>query len=380
MIIMANKIHLAILFGGKSAEHEVSLESARSIIDAVDREKYEVILIGIDKMGRFYVGESAKVILEGTSSDPSSLKSEDHVAWIPDTIKGHLIYLSTRKSAGHVDVVFPALHGPYGEDGTIQGLLKLVHVPFAGADVLGSAVGMDKDVMKRLLRDSGIPVPDFVVLNKKVYDRDYQGKVEVSGEKMTFDDLGTCLGLPFFVKPANLGSSVGITRVSSEEMFEKAVNEAFQYDHKILAEENIRGREIECSVMGNDDPFASVPGEVISRHDFYSYDAKYVDDHGADLVIPAQLSEYETSQIQKLAVQTFRVTCCKGMARVDFFLRENGDIIINEINTIPGFTKISMYPKLWDASGISFTELIDRLVALALERFEDDRKLKTTFK
>ena len=366
---MPDKIRLGILFGGKSAEHEVSLQSARSIIAAVDKEKYEVILIGIDKKGRFFAGKSARVLLNATDSDSVSPETEDCVMYVPAGKTGQLVRLSDGNSLGPIDVIFPVLHGPFGEDGTVQGLLKLANVPFVGADILGSAIGMDKDVMKRLMRDGGIPIPDFMVLHQKKRARG----------RITFDDVRARLSLPFFIKPANLGSSVGIARVTSEKTFEKAVEDAFRYDHKILAEEYIRGREIECSVLGNNDPIVSVPGEVIPRRDFYSYEAKYVDEKGADLIIPAQLTESEVSRIQKLAIETFKVLCCKGMARVDFFIRENGDIIVNEINTIPGFTKISMYPKLWETSGISFTELIDRLVRLAIERFEEDRKLKTSY-
>jgi D-alanine-D-alanine ligase len=258
-------------------------------------------------------------------------------------------------------------HSPFGEDGTVQGLLRLLDVPFVGASVLGSAAAMDKDVTKRLLRDARIPIAKFLA-----FDRSFVGKID-------FDDVRRQLGQPVFVKPANLGSSVGINTADDGGQFERAIEQAFEYDNKILVEECIRGREIECSVLGNDSPIASVPGEIIPRHDFYSYEAKYIDEEGAVLEIPAKLEDQTIHQVQDLAIRTFKALCCEGMARVDFFLTENAQVVVNELNTIPGFTKISMYPKLWEASGIPYTELIDRLIQLALERFEKEKKLKTSF-
>ena len=258
------------------------------------------------------------------------------------------------------------MHGPFGEDGTIQGLLKLANLPFVGASVLGSAVGMDKDVMKRLMRDSKIPIARFITLTCTMKDQ------------ADFKDVEKQLGLPFFVKPANLGSSIGISRVSDQGEFIQAIDNAFQFDNKIVIEEYIKGREIECSVLGNDDPVASLPGEIIPQGVFYSYKAKYVDENGARLEIPAKIGEHLTDQVMKLAVKTFRVLCCEGMARVDFFIKENNEIIVNEINTIPGFTKISMYPGLWEKSGIPYSELIDRLIQLALERHKKESRLITS--
>lgn len=273
--------------------------------------------------------------------------------------------LDTHQSERSIDVVFPILHGPFGEDGTIQGLLKLANVPFVGASVLGSAVGMDKDVMKRLLREAEIPIGKFLTFKEK--------------DIPTYEEAVKNLGLPLFVKPANMGSSVGVSKVREKKDFDKAVWEAFKYDRKILIEEGIKGREIECSVLGNDNPIASIPGEVIPNHDFYSYEAKYIDKDGATLEIPAKLSNEIIKKIQILTVKTFKTLSCEGLGRIDFFLKENGDILVNEINTIPGFTSISMYPKLWEASGISYTELIDRLIQLALERFKKEKKLKTSY-
>ena len=265
-----------------------------------------------------------------------------------------------------VDVVFPVLHGPFGEDGTVQGLLKLANLPFVGAGVLGSAVGMDKDVMKRLLRDAGIPVAKFMVFDS------------ASKNDTGFRRLRRQLGLPMFVKPANLGSSVGISKVAGPGEFSRAVKEAFRYDNKILVEESISGREIECAVLGNERPRASVPGEIITGHKFYSYDAKYLDDQGARLVIPAALPAALTRQIQKMSVRVFKILCCSGMARVDFFLRGRDEIFVNEINTIPGFTAISMYPKMWRASGLSYSRLIDQLIRLALQTFRAEKRLRST--
>jgi D-alanine-D-alanine ligase len=348
---MKSKIRVGILFGGKSAEHEISLLSAKNIISALDKEKYEVVAIGIDKQGRWLLSESQDLILNG--SDPKSIalnQSGLNVALVPGA-NGQIANLTTNQIVDHVDVVLPILHGPLGEDGTIQGLLKLANVPFVGVGVLGSAVGMDKDVMKRLLREAGIPVAKFMVYR--------------SGEVVDFDVVKNKLGMPVFVKPANLGSSVGISKVKNTAELSAAVENAFSYDSKILIEEAIVGREIECSVLGNEHPTASVPGEVISTHDFYSYEAKYLDENGAALKVPAELSEETKKQIQSMAVQVFKTLECEGLGRVDFFLKENGEILVIEINTMPGFTKISMYPRMWEVSGISYTELIDRLIELA---------------
>jgi D-alanine-D-alanine ligase len=268
-----------------------------------------------------------------------------------------------------VDVIFPVLHGPFGEDGTVQGLLKLMNLPFVGAGVLGSAVGMDKDVMKRLLRDAGIPMARFLVVTRALR------------QTLDLPAIAAEFGLPCFVKPANLGSSVGISRVNALDEFEAAIAEAFRFDHKILIEEGIQGREIECSVLGNDAPIASLPGEIITdagHHQFYSYEAKYLDEHGATLAIPANLPERVIADVQAMSIRAFQALCCEGMARVDCFVTADERVIINEINTIPGFTRISMYPKLWEASGIAYRDLITRLIRLALERHEREQALATS--
>ncbi|MEK7471303.1 MAG: D-alanine--D-alanine ligase family protein [Patescibacteria group bacterium] len=318
------KIKIGVLFGGKSAEHEVSLKSASNVIKALDKTKYHITSIKINKDGKF---------------DFNNLKN--------------------------FDVIFPVMHGPFGEDGSMQGLLKLANIPFVGPGVLGSAVGMDKDVTKRLLQDAGIPIGKFTTFK--------------FGDKINFSKAKKELGLPLFIKPANMGSSVGVSKVRNEKEFKKGINEAFKFDTKVIIEEFIDGREIECALLGNDTPMVSIPGEIIANQDFYSYDAKYIDE-GSVAEIPAKINKKIIKRIQELAIKTFQALNCEGMSRVDFFLKKNGDIFVNEINTIPGFTDISMYPKLWETSGISVSKLLDRLIELAIERFEKEQKLQTTVK
>jgi D-alanine-D-alanine ligase len=326
---MVKKTTVGILYGGKSAEHEISLLSAKNIYEAIDKEKFEPVLVKIEKSGQWQINDVFKF-----------------------------------------DVIFPILHGPFGEDGTIQGFLKLADIPFVGSSVLGSSAGMDKDVMKRLMRDAGLPIGKFLILK--------------SHEALPFAEVEAALGNPIFIKPANMGSSVGISKVQNEAEYTAALKDAFQYDSKVIIEEFIRGREIECAVLGNEAPIASVPGEIIPSHDFYSYDAKYIDEKGATLEIPAKLDEETTKRVQELSIKVFQTLCCEGLSRVDFFLKTNGsasqpyELIVNEINTMPGFTKISMYPKMMEASGVSYTELITRLIELALERFKKESRLKTS--
>ncbi len=360
------KIRVGILFGGKSAEHEVSLQSAKNVADAIDRDKYGVSLIGIDKTGRWLLPDQSQYLLNATDPKLIALNRENerNVALVPQS-GGELTNLSEGEFRSAVDVIFPILHGPFGEDGTVQGLLKLAGVPFVGAGVLGSAVGMDKDVSKRLLRHAGLPIARFTVLR--------------DGDDIDFGRISADLGLPFFVKPANLGSSVGVHKVSDKSGFEDAIADAFGFDTKIIAEEFVDGRELECSVLGNRDPIASVVGEIVSNHDFYSYEAKYIDEQGAALEVPAKLPDETSDRLRALSIKAFEVLDCEGMARVDFFLKKDGTVLINEINTIPGFTKISMYPRLWDASGLSYKDLIDRLIGLAIERFEREQKLRNSY-
>lgn len=362
-----NKIRVAVIFGGKSAEHEVSIRSAKNIVGALDRKKYDVTLIGIDRKGKWHLNSASDFLLLSENPKLLGLPSgnKKSVALVQQKQHIKLFDLNTQNKAKRIDVVFPVLHGPFGEDGTVQGLLKLMNVPYVGADVLGSAVGMDKDVMKRLLREARIPVAEFLVFHQ--------------GEKPSFAAIKKRFDLPFFVKPANLGSSVGISRVEKKEEFQKAVTEAFEFDNKILIEKHIEGREVECSVLGNEKPIASLPGEVIPTHAFYSYEAKYIDKNGARFDVPANLPHKVIEKIRGLAIKTCVVLGIEGMARVDFFLTPRNKIIVNEVNTIPGFTAISMYPKLWQVSGISPNELVDRLIRLALARHQRDNKLKTSY-
>lgn len=358
------KIRIAILFGGRSAEHEVSIQSARNIVEAIDRKKYDVSLIGIDKTGAWH-GLAIPALASQQKLFPAPNRQSKTIALISKRVEKPATI--AEQEIRNFDVVFPILHGPFGEDGTIQGLLKLANVPFVGAGVLGSAVGMDKDVMKRLLRDAGMPIARFVVVRSH----------EIS--TITFEKIKKKLGVPFFIKPANLGSSVGISKVHSQKEFLPALTKAFAYDTKILIEQNIKGREIECSVLGNEHPTASVPGEIITEEEFYSYTAKYGSKSKTTYPIPAKLPNHLIKKIQELAIKTFTVLECEGMARVDFFLTKDEKILVNEINTIPGFTKISMYPKLWEASGISYPKLIDTLITLAIQRFKKESMLKTSY-
>lgn len=316
------KLKIGVVFGGKSAEHEVSLMSAQNVLNALDKTKYSISKIKIQKDGEFSL---------------SALKK--------------------------VDVIFPVLHGPYGEDGIMQGLFKILDKPFVGASVLGSAIGMDKDVMKRLLKEADIPVGKFLV--KKHF------------EKISYQDASKKLGKIMFIKPANMGSSVGVHRVKNEKEFNDAVKDAFRYDSKIILEEYIDGQEVECSVLGNDDPVASSVGEIVPGDDFYSYDAKYI--NASETLLQARIDKKTEEKIKELAVKTFQVLSCEGLGRVDFLLRKNGEVLVNEINTLPGFTNISMYPKLWEASGLSQTKLLDKLINLSLERYKKEKKLKTTY-
>ncbi len=316
------KLKIGVVFGGKSAEHDVSLQSAKNVINGLDVKKYEVVPIKIPRDGKF---------------DFNKVKN--------------------------FDVIFPVMHGPFGEDGSMQGLLKLAEVPFVGPSVLGSAVGMDKDVMKRLFRDAGIPIGKFITFQQ--------------GENINFGKVRKELGLPLFIKPANMGSSVGVSKARNENEFKKAVVNAFKFDTKIIIEEFIDAREIECSVLGNENPIASIPGEITANEDFYSYDAKY-SGAGSPVEIPAKIDKKIARKIQELAVKVFKVLSCEGLSRVDFFLKKDGTVLVNEINTIPGFTNTSMYPKMLEASGIPLSKLLDRLVDLAIERFNKERKLQTT--
>jgi len=361
---------IAILFGGRSAEHEISVISARSVIDALDPERYEVVPIGVTKQGRWQLMPGGPPALTPGSHEalPQVTERSGHEVAL-DQEPGSQTLVAEDGSRTPVDVVFPVMHGPHGEDGSIQGFLEMAGVPYVGAGVLASAVGMDKAVQKVLFRAAGIPVVEHEV----VHEREWEEDPEVVEARAAH------LGYPQFVKPSTLGSSVGVTKVHEKGALPGALEEAFRYGRKALLERSVEGgREIEVAVLGNDDPVASVAGEIVPRgHEFYSYEAKYLDEEGAELIIPAPIPAETQEEAQRLAVAGFLALDCAGLARVDFFLRQTGGLLVNEINTIPGFTQISMYPKLWEASGLSYPELIDRLVELALERHERERKRGT---
>ena len=369
------KIRVGILFGGQSGEHEVSLTSAQGIIKAINKDKHEVVPIGITKDGRWMVGGDPMKALRAAADMPPVLASlSDQDTEAPQTV---LVPLEPGPSALtragmplEIDVIFPVLHGPFGEDGTVQGFLELTGLPYVGAGVAASALGMDKAIAKDVFRTHKLPVLPYRVILRKAWEADSLGVIA---------DCEATLRYPMFTKPANLGSSVGVCKAHNRDELVAGLDEAARYDRKLIVEQGIEAREIEVSVLGNDDPIASVPGEIIPSREFYSYAAKYIDD-ASDLLIPAPISEGHTEQVQRLAVEAYTAIDCAGMARVDFLMDKMTDKIwLNEVNTIPGFTPISMYPKLWEATGISYTELIDRLIQLALERYDDKARSTTSF-
>ncbi len=357
------RLRVGVLFGGRSGEHEVSLASAASVIRALDPEKYEAVPIGISKDGRWLVGTGAVKML------PDVLKSGERVSLPPDPTSAALVPLA--QGAGHpsvtVDVVFPVLHGTFGEDGTVQGLLELAGLPYVGAGVLASAVGMDKDVQKRLFKEAGLPIVPFLAFHRSDWEKQRAKVLAQIKKKFRF---------PVFVKPATLGSSVGMTRVKAAHEISAAMDLAAEYAMKVLVERGVTGREIEVSVLGNEDVRASVPGEIVPHREFYDYTAKYLEG-GTGLLIPAPLTKKQVATFQEYAIRAYRAIDCTGMARCDFFLeRSNGKIFVNELNTIPGFTAISMYPKMWEASGLPYPKLIDRLIELALELHREKARTK----
>jgi D-alanine-D-alanine ligase len=357
------KLRVGVIFGGRSGEHEVSLASAASVIRALDPEKYEAVPIGITKDGRWLVGTGAQKML------PEVLKSGERVSLPADPTSASLVPLAP--SSGHpsitVDVMFPVMHGTFGEDGTIQGLLELAGLPYVGAGVLASAVGMDKDVQKRLFAEAGLPIVPFLAVRRSEWERDRVGVIKAAKKKFKF---------PVFVKPATLGSSVGMTRVKAAHQLGAAVDTAAQFGLKIMIERAVTAREVEVSVLGNDEVRASIPGEILPHREFYDYTAKYLE-QGTQLLIPAPLNKKQVETFQKYAVRAFRAIDGTGMARCDFFLENRtGKIFINELNTIPGFTSISMYPKMWEASGLPYTKLIDRLIELAFELHREKARTK----
>ena len=360
------KTRVGIIFGGRSAEHEVSLQSAKNILDALDKERFDVSLIGVDKRGLWHVCDPARFLLNADDPKRIALDTSGPVlSVIPGAERGQLV-AADGSAVPQLDVVFPIVHGTLGEDGTLQGLLRTLNLPFAGPGVLGSAAAMDKDVAKRLLRDAGLAVAPFVCLNR------------ISATRTGYEALVAQLGSPLFIKPANQGSSVGVSKVRNAAEYDTALALALSFDHKVLVESAISGREIECAVLGNEVPEASVCGEVVVHDDFYAYDTKYISASGAETVIPADIAAEAQERIRAIAARAYQALDCIGMARVDVFLTAAGEVVINELNTLPGFTKISMYPKLWGASGLDYTALISRLIELALERHAADKALRSS--
>jgi D-alanine-D-alanine ligase len=370
-----SKIRVGIIFGGRSGEHEVSLASAQSVMDAIDGKKYEVVPIGITKAGQWIASGDPMQALEAgdaAASRPAALLGDPSHRGLMRLEDTERAIEATRLA--ELDVVFPVLHGPYGEDGTVQGLLELAGIPYVGAGVIGSALGLDKAVFKDVMRAHGFPIVDEVLLKRKAWD---------AGPAEVLDRVEAALDYPMFTKPANLGSSVGISKCDNRSELAAGLAEAARYDRKLIVEAAVpAAREIEVSVLGNDEPIASLPGEVVPSREFYSYESKYFDagEDASELLIPTPLSPELTERVRELAVEVYKAIDCAGMARVDFLLSgETGELVVNEVNTIPGFTSISMYPKLWEATGIPYSELIDRLIELAIERYEDKARSETSY-
>jgi D-alanine-D-alanine ligase len=358
-MISVKKLRVGVIYGGRSGEHEVSVASAASIFTHLDRERYEAIPIRIEKTGQWVLGGHV----------PKALSAAD-VLEQRGTEALQVVDASAAVSRGGLDVVFPVLHGPYGEDGTVQGLLELADIAYVGSGVLGSAVGMDKAVMKTLFAAHGLPIVAHLTVMRREW---------LEQPDDVADRAATSLRFPMFVKPANLGSSVGISKVKSRADFTGAMALAFQFDRKVVIEAGVlNAREVECGVLGNDEPEASIPGEIVPSREFYDYEAKYLDE-GSKLLIPAPLTPPQTAEIRRLAVEAFRAVEGAGMSRVDFLMAgDTGQTFVNEVNTIPGFTTVSMYPKLWEASGLPYPALLDRLIALAIERHRDKQALRTS--
>ena len=374
------KIRVGIVFGGRSGEHEVSLASATSIMANLDSEKYEAIPIGITKEGSWLLGTQPQQLLAAEQSANqasglsglSGLEASTAVTLTGDPRLHRLIPIEQGEDLGNqgaLDVIFPVLHGTYGEDGTLQGLLEMANVPYVGCGVLGSALGMDKEKMKMIFQRVGLPVGDYLVYRRGEWER---------APEPVMDAIEQRLGCPCFVKPVNLGSSVGVNKAHDRAELQSAIDEAAQYDRKIIIEQYINCRELECAVLGNDEPVVSVVGEIVSSNEFYDYRAKYIDGKSRD-IIPAGIPQSIAEEVRRQAVQAFLALDLSGLARVDFFLdRESSQVYINEVNTMPGFTAISMYPRLWQASGLSYAKLLDRLIELAIERHEDQQRNRTS--
>lgn len=367
------RIRVGVIFGGRSGEHEVSLMSARSVMSAMDAQRFEIVPIGISKEGRWIAGtDPMRALAQGSDAEPAALLGDPsrHALMKIECASDDELTLSR---VAELDVIMPILHGPYGEDGTIQGLFELAGLAYVGAGVVGSAVAMDKVVFKKVMEAEQIPVLPYRLVLRSEWERDPAG---VAAE------IEASFRYPVFTKPANLGSSVGISKCHQGNELEQGLREAARYDRRLIVEQGIEAREIECSVLGNDEPIASVAGEIVPSREFYSYQAKYLDmgEEGSELVIPAPIAATVQDQVREWAVRAYKAIDCAGMARVDFLLEKGTDrLYMNELNTIPGFTAISMYPKLWEASGVSYSELIERLITLAMERYADKQRNRTNY-
>ncbi len=356
---MMQPLKVAVLFGGQSGEHEVSLESATSVINNMDSKRYVIYKIGITKKGewRYFDGDVSKII-----TGEWEIESKPVVFPADPSYRGFFLIEDPQKIYP-VDMVFPVLHGPNGEDGTVQGLFELANIPYVGCGVLSSSTAMDKGMAKAIFASFGLPQGGYLIVLKHRLGQEMEAVIKDIEGKFTY---------PVFVKPANMGSSVGITKANDRQKLIEGLWEAAKYDRKIVVEEYINGREIECAVLGNNEPQASVPGEILPSNEFYDYHAKYQDGGRSELLIPAPISDEKAKEIQRLAIKAYKALECSGLARVDFFIdKVNGRVYLNEVNTMPGFTRISMYPKLWEATGVSYPRLIDRLIELAQERFEE---------
>ncbi len=363
---MTQKSNVVVLCGGQSTEHEVSIQSAKNVIHSLNPQRYNVLPFFVSKQGAWYLLDSVEVILSNPLMSPLPAEIPGQRLAVNLGSSNPFVLYTDPKHVIPVDVLFPILHGQHGEDGTLQGLLELLNIPYVGAGTLGSAIAMDKEITKQLLHAAGIRVAKWLVSG-------------IGDSELDFATVLKELGLPLFVKPANTGSSVGVSKVKTEADFFQAIATATQYDTKIIVEECIVGREIECAVLGNSTASeASLPGEIISHHEFYTYAAKYLDPQGASLKLPAELPQHLIQEIQNTAKRAFRALACEGMARIDFFLTKDERLYVNEANTLPGFTDISMYPKLWQLSGLPNSALTDRLISLALERFSTTNSLLKT--
>ena len=368
------KIRIGLIFGGRSGEHEVSLASAESVMANLDRDKYEVVPIGITREGSWLLGTEPRTLTaaEQNTTNDAGLEETTAVTLTGDPRLRRLIPVENGEALGNrgvLDVIFPVLHGTYGEDGALQGLLEMANVPYIGCGVLGSALGMDKEKMKLVFQAVGLPVADYLVYRRNQWER---------SPEFILDAVEQQLGFPCFVKPVNLGSSVGVNKAHDRIELEHAINVAAEYDRKIIIERGLNCREVECGVLGNDEPIASVVGEVLSSNEYYDYRAKYIDGK-SQVVIPADIAQATAEEVRRQAVQAFLALDLSGLARVDFFIeKETGQVYINEVNTLPGFTTISMFPKLWEASGLPYTQLMDRLIELAIERHADRQRNRTS--